>query len=414
MTLLRKPYSEFISCVAVMVVSIELKFYTEQHYRQNFEEFMHKIFQLVSHHIKIITAFCLLFTVCYSPVFAHDPGLSNADLKLEAKHLSAQLAYNYVDIEAIVSIDKNLDRLVTPEEFEAAKPQLEAIAKSALEISMDGKIIAPDSVLVRIAKAEDGRDNAYFVLTYPNAPTASLIVRSAIMDKFSRGHREYFKLTSADGKTIAERLLDTNNASATISAGELAAALGRWHTFKQFLVLGIEHILLGFDHLCFLFALLLVAENLTAVLKIITAFTIAHSITLALAALDMVTLSPGIVEPLIAVSIVYVGLENIWRHGKVIEGRWLLTFAFGLVHGFGFASVLKELNIGAAGSSIFTPLLSFNLGVEIGQLAIAGLLLPLIVLLKKRPTFQLRLVPVCSILVAIAGGYWLIERTLLK
>ncbi len=377
---------------------------------------MNPLFRVAPSHERFAKTlfFYFLFTVSCSLSYAHDPGLSNADLKLESARLSAQLAYNYVDIEALVPIDKNLDHLITPEEFEAAKPQLEAIAKSALEVSIDGKVIAPDSVLVRIAKAEDGRDNAYFALTYPGGPAESLVVRSAIMDKFSRGHREYFKLTSAEGKTIAERLLDANSASATISAGELAAALGRWHTFKQFLLLGIEHILLGFDHLCFLFALLLVVENLTAVMKIVTAFTIAHSITLALAALDKVTLSPGIVEPLIAVSIVYVGLENIWRHGKAIEGRWLLTFAFGLVHGFGFASVLKELNIGAAGSSIAVPLVSFNLGVEIGQLAIAGLLFPIIIWLKKRSTFQQRLVPVCSILVAIAGGYWLIERTVLK
>lgn len=361
--------------------------------------------------VSFVLNFCFLLVL---PIFGHDPGLSSADFKLEQNQLSAQLALNYVDIAALVPVDQNADQVISPAELAAAQPQLEALAKAALEISSDGKIIAPQTVLVRIAKAEDGRENAFFSLSFPALPSNSLSIRFALLDKLPRGHRTYFKLASADGKMIAERLLDANNSSANVSAGELAAALGKWHTFKQFLLLGIEHILLGFDHLCFLFALLLVAENVMGVLKIVTAFTLAHSITLALAALDIVNISPGIVEPMIAVSIVYVGLENIWRSGKKIEGRWLLTFAFGLIHGFGFASVLKELNIGAAGSSIAVPLVSFNLGVEIGQLAIAGLLFPIIVFLKKRPTFQLRLVPVCSMLVAIAGGYWLIERTMLK
>lgn len=348
------------------------------------------------------------------PVWAHDPGLSNVDLKLEPNRLTALLVYNYVDIEGAVQVDKDLDRVITPEEFNAAKSQLEELARTAMIVNMDGAIVPPSETLVRIAKAEDGRDTAYFSLTYSGTPSSSLAIQSNIMSKLSRGHREYFRLTNAAGNTIAERLLDANNTTAEVSAGELSAALGRWHTFKQFLLLGIEHILLGFDHLCFLLALLLVATTLGSVVKIVTSFTIAHSITLALAAFDKITLSPSIVEPMIAVSIVYVGLENIWRNGKDIEGRWLLTFAFGLIHGFGFAGVLKELNIGAGGSGIAVPLVSFNVGVELGQLAVAALLWPLLQWLRNRPELTKKFVPVGSLLVAIAGGYWLVERTLLN
>jgi hydrogenase/urease accessory protein HupE len=356
----------------------------------------------------------LLLTLGTLPAWAHDPGLSNADFKLETNRLTALLVYNYVDLEGAVQVDKDLDRTITPEEFKAAKAQLEELARNAVIVNIDGAAVPPSEVNVRIAKAEDGRDTAYFSLVYPGTPSSSLAFKSNIMDKLSRGHREYFKLTSAAGLTIAERLLDANNTTAEVTAGELSAALGRWHTFRQFLLLGIEHILLGFDHLCFLLALLLVAMTLGSVIKIVTSFTIAHSITLTLAAFDKVTLSPSIVEPMIAVSIVYVGLENIWRHGKDIEGRWLLTFAFGLIHGFGFAGVLKELNIGAGGSGIAVPLVSFNVGVEIGQLAVAALLWPLLQALRKRPALTKKLVPVGSLLVAIAGGYWLLERTVLQ
>ena len=345
---------------------------------------------------------------------AHDPGLSNVNLQLESNRMVAELAYNYVDIEGAVLVDKDLDRIITKEEFEAAKSNLEQLATSALEVSFDGKKIEPGEVSVKIAKAEDGRETAFFSLIYPGIPSTELIVKSAIMEKLSRGHREYFKLTNAEGKTIAERLLDINNNFAQISAGELSAGLGKWHTFKQFTMLGIEHILLGFDHLCFLAALLLAANSLGSVVKIITSFTIAHSITLALAALNIVNISPAFVEPMIAVSIIYVGLENVWRRGQEIEGRWLLTFAFGLIHGFGFASVLRELNIGASGSGLAIPLVSFNLGVEIGQLAVAALFWGIIWKIRKTEIFKTRLVPAFSILVAIAGAYWLIERTLLS
>jgi hydrogenase/urease accessory protein HupE len=358
--------------------------------------------------------FCSLFTVFCSLTFAHDPGLSNVDLRLESNRIVAQLAYNYVDIEGAVLVDKNLDRVITPEEFEAAKSSLEQLAKSSLEITFDSKKIEPSEVSVKISKAEDGRDTAFFTLMYPGIPSNELTVKSAIMEKLSRGHREYFKLTNAEGKTISEALFDATNYSAQVSAGELSAALGKWHTFKQFIELGIEHILLGFDHLCFLLALLLAANNLSSVVKIITSFTVAHSITLALAALNIVTISPGFVEPMIAVSIIYVGLENVWRRGQEIEGRWLLTFAFGLIHGFGFASVLRELNIGAGGSGLAIPLVSFNVGVEIGQLCIAAIFWGMIWKVRKTEQFKKFLVPVGSILVAIAGGYWLIERTLLS
>jgi len=148
-----------------------------------------------------------------------------------------------------------------------------------------------------------------------------------------------------------------------------------------------------------------------SVAKITTSFTVAHSITLGAATLDMVQISSRLVEPLIAVTIIYVGIENIFRRVES-DGRWLLTFAFGLIHGLGFASALKELGIGAAGSAA-VPLLSFNLGVELGQFAIAIIVLPVIWKLSARPLFVARYVPACSIAVALVGVYWLIQRSLL-
>ncbi len=180
-------------------------------------------------------------------------------------------------------------------------------------------------------------------------------------------------------------------------------------SFGQFLTLGIKHIVFGFDHLLFLFALLLVVTKFSEIAKIVTFFTIAHSITLSLAALNIINVPSYLVEPIIAISIIYVGLENIFKTEQT--KRWLIAYVFGLVHGLGFASVLQEIGIGSGTASIM-PLLSFNLGVEIGQIAIILLVLPILWKLNKQTFYKQKFVPVCSALIALAGLYWLIERTL--
>ena len=157
-------------------------------------------------------------------------------------------------------------------------------------------------------------------------------------------------------------------------------------SFPQFLILGVEHILTGYDHLCFLLGLLIAGGALRDIFKIITAFTLAHSITLALATLNLINIPSRIIEPMIAVSIVYVGIENLLR--RDLRRRWMLSFGFGLIHGCGFATALRSLGIGSNGGGIAVPLFGFNLGVEFGQLAIAALVLPLIWKLKSQPSFS--------------------------
>jgi hypothetical protein len=156
-----------------------------------------------------------------------------------------------------------------------------------------------------------------------------------------------------------------------------------------------------------------VCRRFRTVAAIVTCFTVAHSVTLALAALDVVTLSGRIVEPLIAATIVFVGVENLIRGDEPqrlwIE-RWLLTFACGLVHGLGFAGALKEIGLGAAGTSIAGPLVAFNLGVEIGQLAVAAPLLVLLWKLRALPAFARHGTKTVSLIVAGVGLVWLVQR----
>jgi hypothetical protein len=179
-------------------------------------------------------------------------------------------------------------------------------------------------------------------------------------------------------------------------------------TFVSYLGLGVEHILLGFDHLLFVVALILPGGRLLSLVAIVTAFTVAHSITLALSVLGLVTLPTQIVEPVIALSIAYVAFENLTMK-SVVSRRWAVSFLFGLVHGFGFAGALAEVGLPASG--LAAALVGFNLGVEAGQALIIGVLLPLIIWLQRFP-WEPRLTKVSSIAIMAVGLVLLAERAL--
>ena len=182
--------------------------------------------------------------------------------------------------------------------------------------------------------------------------------------------------------------------------------LSPWQLTPKFFAAGIEHIMTGYDHICFLLAVVLWASRAWPVVKIVTAFTVSHSITLSLAALQVVEIPSRITETAIALSIIYVALENFFT--RKVDGRWRDTFFFGFVHGFGFASGLIEM--GVPQRAIVPALASFNLGVEVGQIGVVMVFVPLLVLIDRmffKGQRNLRLVQVCSAIIACAGAYWL-------
>jgi hydrogenase/urease accessory protein HupE len=349
-----------------------------------------------------------------SPVIvqAHDPGLSALALQLRADSISADLSMAQGDVRLLVpSLETAADGKIAQEALDAALPRLGKIVEESLEVSWEDRRVRPSGIKIQA----DNSQAVHFLLNFPREMSSHLSVRSALISRLSRGHRQYVALRAENGELLTEGMLDAKNCTLegvipiVIASAPQVASVSKSHSFTNFIILGVEHILTGYDHICFLLGLLIVGGNLKATLKIITAFTIAHSITLALTVLNILQIPPRIVEPLIAVSIVYVGVENILRRDNV-RRRWLLSFGFGLIHGCGFAAALRELNIGANGGGIAVPLLSFNLGVELGQLAIAALVLPIIWRLKSRPSFSIRLAPACSVIVSLAGAYWLIQR----
>jgi hypothetical protein len=177
----------------------------------------------------------------------------------------------------------------------------------------------------------------------------------------------------------------------------------------SFFPLGIEHILTGYDHLLFLLALMLRGGGLWSLLKIITAFTVAHSITLGLAALDVVVLPGALVESVIALSIAYVALENLLPR-YAVSRRWAVSFLFGLAHGFGFSSVLRE--IGLPKENLLLSLLNFNLGVEAGQLTVVLLVVPILMRLKSKP-WEPRMVATVSGVILAVGLVLFVDRAFL-
>ena len=180
---------------------------------------------------------------------------------------------------------------------------------------------------------------------------------------------------------------------------------GLWRRVTDFTWWGVEHIFIGYDHIMFLLALIVIGGRLGILVKIVSAFTVAHSITLILSALEVVTLPDRLIESGIAFSIAYVAAENFWI--QRVDHRWVLTFIFGLIHGFGFANVLRDLGLPSKG--LLASLLAFNVGVEIGQIAIVAILFPL-VLFAGRTGHRRRVVQTVSAVVLLFGLGWFVER----
>ena len=210
----------------------------------------------------------------------------------------------------------------------------------------------------------------------------------------------HFKLLTAADPVLELHFADSRNAESP-PPGETAL-----QRVQRFVMLGAKHVLTGYDHLLFLFGVLIACRTLRSMLAVVTTFTVAHSLTLAFAALGQVSVPGRIVEPLIAASIVFVALENV-RRQEALRRRIAITFAFGLVHGLGFAGALEDLQLQA--SALPLTLFSFNLGVELGQLAVAALALPLF--MKLHATQRgLRVVLLSSVVLSGTGFFWFLER----
>lgn len=340
---------------------------------------------------------------------AHDPGLSTATGELRPREFRLSNGFSSADVRKLLPDDAPWPEKWNAVEFESAKPRLLALALRLWELRSDHISVTPQRSTLELLAGND----INFHLEYELSGLArNLTLETLGVGKLPRGHRQFIVITDAGGVTVAQKLLSAEDSVLSFSAtGEAPAEQSR-PGFWGFLKLGVAHIWTGYDHLLFLFALLVTCRTFRSIVTIVSCFTLAHSLTLGLATLNVVNLSPRWAEPAIAASIVFVGVENLLRRGTEPKGRGALTFAFGLVHGFGFASVLRDLGVGADGQGLALPLFSFNLGVEVGQVTVAGVVLPIVWRMRKNPRFVERGVPALSTVVVVLGLYWLLERTL--
>ena len=339
---------------------------------------------------------------------AHDPGLSSLTIRQLPNGLEATLTLAVKDAAQIAELDQDQDGTVTQAEFGRNQSQFDVAVASQIVIAVNGKVVKDSSIHSRL----DENNNVEARLNFHGAGFSSLEIQSKIIASLPFGHRQYLQIQNSRGQTIFERLLSAATDRATVEVAHArsnTAALEAVSSFTNFLCLGVKHILTGYDHLLFLIGLLLVARGFFASLGIITSFTIAHSITLAVATLGLVQIPSRIVESLIAASIVFVGIENLLR-GDIPKARRVVPFGFGLIHGFGFASALREAGIGSGTGGIVLPLFSFNLGVELGQIMVAALALPIIWKLRENPLFIARWAPACSAAVVLLGSFWFVQR----
>src|SRR5579863_4537078 len=332
---------------------------------------------------------------------AHAVGVSSGEYRLDGKILYGDLGMAGRELARLLpALDTDHDGAISTDELTAGQTAVARAFAGGLTVSADGK--ACPGTLDR-AWALEAEGGVVFQLRYvcPEVPVR-LTLTMPMLDALAPGHRHMARLFR--GGKAQVKVLD--RAHATWELGEASSTSSGLAMAWSMLKLGIEHILTGADHLVFLLGLILVGGSLRSLIGVVSAFTLAHSITLALAAFSIFSPSPRLVEPAIALSIAYVGIENLFVTDA--SKRWRITFPFGLIHGFGFAGALREIALPRAQVPI--ALVSFNLGVELGQLAVLSIALPLVLAARNASWFGDRGVRTLSIAIAVGGGVLFVAR----
>jgi hypothetical protein len=363
-------------------------------------------------HILLIIAF-LLLTV---PAWAHKPSDSYLALSVEQDRIVGQWDIALRDLDSAIGLDRDGDGQITWGEVRSKHDDVSRYALSRLTLSADAGTCSTEVLEQLIDSHTDG---AYSVLRFRadcEEPIARFTADYQLLFDIDAQHKGLLQLIQGGQTSTAIFSRDTPLQTFSIAERSL------WDQSRQFVHEGIWHIWLGFDHVLFLLALLLpavlvrtegkwqAASEFSAVcwnvVGIVTAFTVAHSLTLSLAALDVVRLPSRLVESTIAASVVLAGLGNLYP--MLTSRRWIVAFVFGLIHGFGFAAVLTDL--GLPQDSLLLSLVSFNIGVEIGQLAIVAVFLPLAYLLRCSWSYPRLVLTGGSLAVIAIALVWFTER----
>jgi len=360
--------------------------------------------------------FAILLALAASPAFAHKPSDSYLALRVEGAEVRGQWDIALRDLDFAIGLDDNGDGSITWGELKGHHADIAAYALARLKLRSGGADCPARATGFWV---DDHSDGAYSVMRFSATCAAAVKTLEASYSLFADldpQHKGLLRLEYGSGTRTG--IFSPERATQRFE-------LAKFTRFVQFVDYGREgvwHIWVGFDHILFLLSLLLPAVLVLEgrgwralerfppafwdVFKIVTSFTVAHSITLSLAALGVISLPSRLVESAIAASVVLAALNNIVP--LVHHRRWMVAFAFGLIHGFGFASVLRDL--GLPKDALLLALVGFNLGVEVGQLAIVSAFLPIAYGLRAS-WFYRRLVFIGGSLAIVAvAAIWFIER----
>jgi hydrogenase/urease accessory protein HupE len=358
---------------------------------------------MVKKWVMLIVALFALFGFTVPVTFAHaDDSEAYSDISEKNGTITYVLRMNMDQLRIVITPNdpeiSNRSPEVINRFLQDSKTDVESYLLSNIKLYADG--LPLDGTLTRLqATKVKNTPYAEAELEYPikQKPEQFILSYNLFFDDLDQWHTNYVWLDFNGKKQTPVFTYDSRE----ISLGELSY----FHTIKQFLGLGIEHLITGYDHILFLTALLIGATSIKQILKVVTAFTAAHTVTLILAGLHIVTLPERFVESAIALSIAYVALNNLLKRNTK-HNVWL-AFGFGLIHGFGFADILSEMKMDSG--QFASSLLTFNFGIEIAQVLIVLFIYPVIQYIRRIKWT----IPAISTTITLFGLVWYIERAFL-
>ena len=343
----------------------------------------------------------LLFLAAAKPAAAHPVPFSYVDVRIASGEIDLTVVAHMYDVAHELNIDP-ANQLLDAAFVAQHAGQLIALVRDRLQLAACNSVLAnaPWSAPEILTDRQSIRLQA----RYPTAAKPGEVTLSAALFPYDPAHQTFVNFYEGE-KLTSQSILDNNHRDFQYFVGGRQGVLA---VIRKFVPSGIHHILIGPDHILFLVGLLLLGGPMRRLFLIVSAFTVAHSITLSLAALNILTPSPRLIEPAIALSIIYVGVDNLMV-GRGRDVRAWIAFAFGFIHGFGFANVLREMNLPtqALGWSLF----SFNVGVEIGQLMVVAVVASALMALRaNNEALSRRVAFAGSLLVIVAGAFWFVQR----
>ena len=324
---------------------------------------------------------------------------SYLDVRVERDGLDVTLVAHVFDLGHELQVAP-ADRLLAPDVLLTHEAALRTLMSPRLTVRVDGRVTALEW---SAPEAIGDRQSVRLRARAPVSPEPGVVAIDAALFPYDPEHKTFVNVY--EGARVTQAILDRARTHLDYYAGSTQSP---WAVMSRFVPAGVHHILIGADHVLFLLGLLLIGGTMRRIAVIVTAFTAAHSVTLSLAALNLVTPPARLIEPAIALSIVYVGLDNLMvREGRDVRA-WI-AFACGFIHGFGFANVLREMDL--PGRALGWSLFAFNVGVEIGQLVVVVVVASGLAAVRSRYPAAGRGVTVAgSLAVSAAGVFWFVQR----